>query len=491
MTVARRLGVALALHLTLLVGLLVYHVRTIQRTVSTAHDLSDISARLILVSSTQRIRLAQLDETVAKFAITRDAGYLEKFAQLRLAFSVDQEQVLALPVSPAEGLALVALDREWRAVNAAAAAVDQRTPTRLLEQSRFRFDTLGERLNAVHEASRATMRTQLAEAATAADRAKQLSWIALLAALALSIATAVGLMRSIAEPLQRLAAGTREVARGRFGYRLDTRRGDEFAQVAAAFNTMTERLGALDQLKQDFVSTISHDLKSPLASIREISTLLLDEVSGPLSEPQRRALLLQRESADRLGRMIAKLLDLSRLEAGLPLDLRPMSLAPFLDVVATQAAPAARERKISIRHDVAMAADVRLLADEDRLRALIDNLIENAIKFSPVGGVIDVSVTCGAESVTIEVADRGPGIDPMDRERIFEPFHQTPAGRAIPARGIGLGLTICREIANAHRGSISVAPRDGGGSVFLVEIPLAFDERPLGEPADADVELAV
>ncbi len=476
MTVARQLAIALALHLTLLAGLLVYHVRTIDRAVTTAHELSDISARLILASSAQGTRLAQLDETVAKYAVTRDAGYLAKFAQLREEFGVDLDQVLALSVSAPEGAALDALAREWRGFTAEAAGLGRTTPTRALTPLRARFETLRARLDAVNDASRATMRTRLAASAAAADRAAQLSWLAAAVALLLSVATAVVLVRSIAEPLRRLAAGTREVARGRFGYRLDTRRGDEFAQVAAAFNTMTERLGALDRMKQDFVSTVSHDLKSPLASLRETATLLLDEVPGPLSDAQRRVLVLQRESTDRLGRMIAKLLDLSRLEAGLPLDVRPLPLDPFLDSVLAHASASARECQVTVCRGALAPPDVQLLADEDRLRELLDNLLENAIKFSPVGGVVEVGARQENGWMTIEVADEGPGIAPDDRERIFERFYQTPEGRAVPARGVGLGLTICREIAQAHRGAIRVLGREGLGSVFALDLPLAVDE---------------
>jgi two-component system sensor histidine kinase GlrK len=328
------------------------------------------------------------------------------------------------------------------------------------------------------------MRMRLAASSEAAARAEQLSWLAGTGALILALLTGGVLRRSISEPLRRLAAGTREVARGRFGYRLDTQRGDEFAQVAEAFNTMTERLGALDHMKQDFVSTVSHDLKSPLASLRETTTLLIDEVPGSLTASQRRVLLLQRESADRLGRMIAKLLDLSRLHAGLALDRRPVELARLLQSAVEHARAAARERGIQVRLDAAPLARQRLVADEDRLRQLLDNLLENAIKFSPVCGAIDVAARVQRGIVVLEVADHGPGVPEPERKRIFERFHQTSHGRAVPGRGVGLGLTICREIVQAHGGSIRVESGHTGGSVFVTELPLgAVDDAADGDGA--------
>jgi signal transduction histidine kinase len=134
-------------------------------------------------------------------------------------------------------------------------------------------------------------------------------------------------------------------------------------------------------------------------------------------------------------------------------------------------------------------------ADEDRLRQLVDNLLENAVKFSPADGTVTVSVRAVPPSpendvwMRLEVADRGPGVEPYDRARIFERFAQTAAGRAIAQRGAGIGLTICREVVQAHRGRIGVEPRDGGGSVFVVELPRASvrpdaEERETGRGAE-------
>lgn len=476
MTVRRRLGIALGLHAVLLAVLLWHHVGTIRAAVTTAHDLSDVSARLVMLAARQGTRLAQLDENAAKYAVTRDAGYLAKFAELRTGFTVDLEQALALATTEAEGAPLRALAASWEDARAVADGMgDWRrggpAVSAALETLRIRFEAMREALDASSEASQATMRARLAASSAAADRAERLSWIAAVVAVLLSLGTAVALVRSITGPLQRLREGTREVARGRFGYRLDTRRGDEFAQVAEAFNAMTERLGTLDRMKQDFVSTVSHDLKSPLASLRETNMLLLEELPGPLAPAQRRLLILQRESADRLGRMIGKLLDLSRLEAGLPVVRRPVLVATFVRSVAEHAAAAANERTLQVRVADVPPEDLYVPADEDRLRALMDNLVENAIKFSPPEGIIEISAAVGDGILRLEVTDEGPGVHAGDRERIFERFAQTPAGRAVPARGIGLGLTICREVAHSHGGTIAVTERPGGGSRFVVELP--------------------
>jgi signal transduction histidine kinase len=460
MTVARRLGLALGLHFLLLLALLTFHLRTIRHAVTTAHELSEVSANLVISASRQLARVARLEESAAKFAVTRDEGYLFQFDTVRAQFSAEMEQWATLPAGEDEARAIEAALGTWEAI-------------RLEPPATGDWTSMRSPLAAVSVTAQHTMRARLALAADEAARATRLSWLAAAGALLLAVLTAWLLARSITGPLRRLAAGTREVAKGRFGYRLDTRRGDEFAQVADAFNTMTERLGALDRMKQDFVSSVSHDLKSPLASLRETTTLLLDGVPGPLTARQHRLLTLQRESADRLGTMIAKLLDLSRLEAGLPLAIRSEPLVPLLEAAVAHAAAAGAEREVRVALTVAVTGgrDPVLACDADRVRQLVDNLLENAVKFSPRGALVELSLEARDGVAHLAVADRGPGIAPELRDRVFERFYQTSEGRSVHGRGVGLGLTIVREIAHAHGGTIGIEGREGGGTVFRVRLP--------------------
>ena len=475
MTVAQRLWIALGVNFAVLVAVVVFHVRAIDRAVSTAHELSEVSARLVLSQARQGSRLALLEETAAKYVVTRDPGYLDKFTQLHEEFAAELADELALPLHAAERGALQRLDSAWvQAGETAAAMSDARSgEVGRLAGWQPSFATLCELSDSVATASQATMRERLARSADESRRAERIAWIAAAAALLLAVITAVALRRAITRPLDVLTGGTRVVARGRFDHRLDERLGGEFAEVATAFNSMTARLGELDRMKRDFVTTVSHDLKSPLASLRETTALLLDEIPGPLAESQRRVLLLQRESADRLGHMIAKLLDLSRLESGVPLVAQHLDVERVLAAAVRQAHAAGSMRSVSV-HLSPVPDDARvLLADEDRLRQLLDNLLENAVKFSQPGSDVTVSVQRDGARFVLAVADRGPGVPPEHADRIFERFYQTPAGRAVAGRGAGLGLTICREVVQAHRGRISVLAREGGGSEFRVELPSA------------------
>lgn len=481
MTVAGRLRIALGLNFALLLGVVAFHLRTIEHAVSTARALSDVSARLMLVQARQGETIASLDATVAKFEITHDRGYLARFGQLRAQFAAELSQAEALPVSAAERSALTALEHAWTQVRRNAdsfTAAERAARTRSPAGLRAALETLRVRAEVVGLASRVAMRRHLAAAEADGDRALQVAWIAALVALILAIVTATVLHRSITGPLGDLSRSAREVARGHFGHRIELRGSGEFTQLANAFNVMTSRLGKLDRLKQDFVATVSHDLKSPLASMRETTSLLLDQIPGPLRDAQRRVLLLQRESADRLGRMIAKLLELSRLEGGIPLVRGPINIGEYVAKAIAHADATGRERGVRVRLAGDQPAGLRVDGDEDWLRQLLDNLLENAIKFSPKGAEVEVSALTSDGRVLICVSDRGPGVEAEHARRIFDRFFQTPAGRSVAGRGAGLGLAICREVARAHDGRVSVVPRAGGGSVFIVNLPLL---RPVPE----------
>ncbi|MGH7654797.1 MAG: sensor histidine kinase [Gemmatimonadaceae bacterium] len=480
MSVARRLRIALGLNFVLLLGVVGFHLRTIGHAVSTAQALSDVSTRLMLAQARQGETIALLDASAAKFGVTHDRGYLARFEQLRAEFAAELTQAEALPVGSAERSALTALKRAWNDVvrDADAFSAAERTraaPAAALSQLRDALAAVRVRASVVGVASREAMREHIADEEADGDRAVQVAWIAALGALILAVVTAIVLHRSIAGPLGELSRSAREVARGQFGHRIELRGSAEFTQLANAFNVMTVRLGKLDRLKQEFVATVSHDLKSPLASLRETTSLLLDQIPGPLRDAQRRVLLLQRESADRLGRMIAKLLELSRLEAGIPLAPRQLQVGDFLEKAVAHADAAGRERGVRVQVAGGALDGLRIEGDEDWLRQLVDNLLENAIKFSPPGGEVEVGAAASGGRLILSVADRGPGVEPSHAKRIFDRFYQTAAGRSVSGRGAGLGLAICREVARAHGGRISVVSRRGGGSVFVVNLPLLPD----------------
>ena len=500
MRVATKLAAASALHIGVLTVLLVHHVRTIRDTVSTGYELTEISSRAYHTISDQAARIAQLEENAAKYIVTRDSGYLSKYEELSAAFTDVLAMLKLQSLSEEERVEVDALDAHWSAflaqsrtlvanIGAGATSADVLVP--LQERS----DSIHEHTRRLGTASQEAMMTQLRRNTSAARRAERLSWIAGGLVLVLSVLVSTMIIRSITDGLARLAAGTREVAQGRFGHRLGDDRHDEFGQVARDFNTMTMRLGELDRMKRDFISKVSHDLKTPLASMQETIVALLDEVPGPLQPRQRRLLELNRQSGERLYGMLAKLLDLSRLEAGVfEPRLERIELNELIDDVAEfHSRPGA-----PVIAELPMPA-ITLVCDRDRVEQLLHNLVENAVKFATPGAVairasiVEHSTTgelrgCRLPAAHIVVQDDGPGVADHEKDRVFERFFQGSAGHGRGAGGVGLGLTICREIVAVHRGAIWIEDPPAGGSEFHVLLPDAGIENPLRvDSADSHV----
>jgi K+-sensing histidine kinase KdpD len=222
-----------------------------------------------------------------------------------------------------------------------------------------------------------------------------------------------------------------------------------------------------EQLRNALLSSVSHDLRTPLAAITGATSALLAE-QAPQDEASRRALLeTSHREAERLNRLVRNLLDMTRLEGG-ALTLRK-ELQPLEEVIG--AALHHLEDRLGDRNvEANIPADLPLVAfDSVLLEQVILNMVENATKYTPAGSPIDLSASAADGEVTVEIADRGPGIAQRDRDRVFEKFYRA---RQAEGGGVGLGLAICRGIVCAHGGRIWVAEREGGGASFRFTLPL-------------------
>ncbi|CAN5720356.1 hypothetical protein BH23GEM11_BH23GEM11_05860 [soil metagenome] len=370
-----------------------------------------------------------------------------------------------------------------------AAALQARQGT---ESHFLAFVSATARLLAENDAS-ATLEASLA--AGAAERATWVAWVA--SALTVLGAILLGsiLWLSISGPLRRLTNGTRSLARGQFEHRIEDRSRSEFGALARDFNIMAERLDELEELKRDFVSHVSHELKGPLAAIQETIWVLLDELAGPLTERQRHLLELSEGSSKRLSRMISDLLEMSRLEAGAALyDPAPSLLPSVVRGLITEVDPLVTESGLTVVFDDRSGEGPnggRLVADEDRMREVVANLVGNAIKFSPSGstilltleeiGRIPGSLPARYRSLAdreagpfllLSVEDQGPGVPAEHREGVFEKFYQVSIAGRKQGQGVGLGLAISRRIAEAHGGAIWVEEGADGGSLFRLVVPV-------------------
>ncbi len=227
----------------------------------------------------------------------------------------------------------------------------------------------------------------------------------------------------------------------------------------------------LETVRRDFVANVSHELRTPVSIIQANTETLL---SGALDEPAqaRRFLDAVRRNAERLGQLISDLLDISRIEAGkYRIEKRSIVLESIVRSVGKAVAEASSRRGVSIRSDIDPSA--RVWADPGALEQVLVNLVENAVKYGPEGGTVEIGAVEQGAMMRIEIRDEGPGIAPQHRRRVFERFYRVDPGRSRGMGGTGLGLAIVKNLIDAMGGDVGVDPREPTGSVFWVRLSRA------------------
>jgi len=255
----------------------------------------------------------------------------------------------------------------------------------------------------------------------------------------------------------------------------------ESAMVNRKLAEANHQLSQVNRMKDDLVSTVSHEFKTPLTSIKGFLNLLLAGEAGTLSDEQRRFLGIIQSSADRLHSMVLDLLDLSRLEAGgVRMEMRSIRADEIVRQCVQENLMAARERALTIEERIGSGLPA-ISGDPKWLRHAVDNLVANAIKFTPAGGRVIVSVDSSRSKVRFTVEDTGIGIGPEDRERIFDRFYRASNRDAASAPGTGLGLALVKFIADKHGGRVSLDSELGKGSRFYLDLPALENEAATGE----------
>jgi PAS domain S-box-containing protein len=232
------------------------------------------------------------------------------------------------------------------------------------------------------------------------------------------------------------------------------------------------RLKELDRMKSDFVSNVSHELRTPLTAIKGSVDNMLDGITGSLNEKQTRYLERIKSNADRLGRLITDLLDLSKIEAG-KIELIPQRL--FADALVREVAEVLRgvaAQKLIALDTVGSADPVQVWADRDKVVQILMNLVGNAIKFTPPQGEVKIAIAdSGNDWVTLSVIDTGPGIPGEEAAKIFDKFYQIERRHNSKTKGTGLGLAISKALVEMHGGRIWVERGINGGSIFSFSLP--------------------
>jgi signal transduction histidine kinase len=289
--------------------------------------------------------------------------------------------------------------------------------------------------------------------------------LALLAGLAVAAGLAWYLSRRLTAPVVALTRATDEVARGRYDVVLPrSRKRDEIGRLTERFRDMTRRLAEAEERERNFLMSVSHELRTPLTAIRGHVDALSEGLVED-AESREESLDVIRTESDRLARLVGDLLDLARLDAHrFRLAEEEVELRRVVESAFQARTEEARRRGIEYEHE--FAADPVLHTDGDRVLQIVTNLIDNAFRWTPDGGRISIALAAENGTISVAVADTGPGVPPEDRERIFRPFF---SGQG--SQGTGLGLAIARELAHALGGDVRLDASNGLGSRFELTLP--------------------
>lgn len=302
--------------------------------------------------------------------------------------------------------------------------------------------------------------------------------LALVACLFIAVLLGTWATHMLVNPINRLRYSMAAVAAGEFVVPpgLPYERADELGDLARSFRGMTQQLSDLDQMKADFMSIATHELKTPINVVGGYAELLGDGVYGEVSEQQRGALVSIQEQARILTQLVNQLLDISRLEAGgLRLEIVSTSVPELFERVRRTFEVLAHQQGIEFAVQLDDTAPDTIPADADRLRdQVLGNLIGNALKFTPAGGSIHVRGWGDADGLHIEVGDTGPGMPADQLPHVFDKYFQI--GEQARSKGAGLGLTIAHDVVEEHGGTIGVTSQEGVGTTFHIVLPASRDD---------------
>ncbi|MCI6640475.1 MAG: HAMP domain-containing histidine kinase [Pygmaiobacter massiliensis] len=282
-----------------------------------------------------------------------------------------------------------------------------------------------------------------------------------------SVMSGTYFIRSIVLPLGKVEQTATSIAAGNFNARIEPQTDDEIGRLCTTINDMAKELGKTEQLKNEFISSVSHELRTPLTSIKGW-TETLAVVQNPADQNFKRGLSVIGQETERLSKMVEELLDFSRLQnGGVRLEGERLDLVAEVADVLLMVGQRAEQEKVSLQFDEPQLP-YPVFADKNRLRQVFLNLLDNALKYSPPGGVIKVEISAAGPRAQVSIADQGPGIRPEDLGNVKQKFYKGQGA----VRGSGIGLAVVDELVAMHGGSFEVESSYGYGTRVVVQLPL-------------------
>jgi len=449
-----------------LVGALAYSAWNTERLADQSRSAVFSASQAARASRSLVNRIGSIERMAQQIAVLDDAEIAADYTRVHHSFKQVAEELLQLPLDEAQLAALNKTVFEEDALYGVLSA----QPRKKLDPKAISRQTgeLAENAYEVLAISYLVADREVGRLRANAEAVQRRLILLVIFGTAVALSIALALSRYIARPISQLDAAIRQLGGADFTRPITVRGPEDLQTLGERLDWLRRRLAELEAQKNRFLRHLSHELKTPLTALREGAELLNDQVGGPLAPPQRQVVSIMRDNSVKLQRLIEDLLDYQRaLHAAASLVPRSVSLDALV-------------REVAVGHELAMRAKgqqlvlkaekVTVEADPEKLRSIVDNLLGNAVKFTPAGGSITVLAGASGGEAVIDVIDSGPGVPAEERDSIFDSFFRGRVKANARVEGTGLGLAIAREFTEAHGGKISVVS-EGSGGHFRVKLP--------------------
>ena len=415
-------------------------------------------------------RIGSIERLAQQIALLDDPELVAGYARVHRAFQQLAGEISQLPLDDAQTAALArTVEQELSLYELLGASPRPRLEPQTITA---RVDRLIESARDVLAINNRIVDREVERLRVKAEQVQRGLFVLVLIGTAVALAIALALTRYIARPIVEIDAAIRQLGGADFSRTIAVRGPEDLRYLGRRLDWLRRRLEEFETQKNRFLRHVSHELKTPLTALREGAELLHDQVAGPLTAPQRRVVEIMRDNSVKLQRLIEELLDYQRaLHAAASLEVKTVVLDALVGEAARAHELAARAKGLTLEID---AQPATLEADPDKLRSVVDNLISNAVKFTPPGGRILVRARVASGEAMIEVLDSGPGVPLEEHDSIFNLFFRGRNKADSGMKSSGLGLAIARELVEAHGGHIAVVPEDAGGphgAHFRVTLP--------------------
>jgi len=419
---------------------------------------------IVLTQQTQVLfqDIAAMQRSANLYGVLDDPRLAAAFEARHLAFN----RTLALLADRAPPALLARV----RAAGQAVALLVRGEPARSREASLVaRFDVLGTEANALADQTLKGIDDRLRDVERRAAATQQFLVWAVMALVPASIAVVAIFVFFVLRPLHAIDRAISDLGSGAYAQAIAISGPADLAALGRQLEWLRMRLLEVAADRNRFLRHMSHELKTPLANIREGTDLLLEDAVGPLDDNQREVATILRDNALRLQQLIENLLSYSAWQSQASgVDLSRFRLGSLIGTVVDNQRLAVAARNLTLDLQV---ADVQLVADRPKLKLVLENLLSNALKFTPRGGTIHLHACRDGATTVIDLADTGPGIPVADRDKVFEAFYSGQAPQGGPLKGTGIGLSVVREFVEAHGGKVEIIYGQYPGAHLRIRLP--------------------